>query len=178
MFHSPRLTWQVTFYRCAHLHGRISLTCTRKGLLPWTCVCFLCCLRYVPRKSPAYNLARKLTTRARKETNNLVLLLLWESPRKLAPRRIATPARSMGARLLHTIQDTVVSMRKMEQRKPIPMLSRKAERSPIPWSSLLHSWARNWTSLRRRSRNRAPSPRNTIGMIAIPTPNRELGRVA
>ncbi len=71
----------------------------------------------------------------------------------------------------------VVSMRKMEQRKPISTLPRKVKKTVL-WNCLLRSWVRNWTSLIRQSRNRVPSPRNAIGMIATPTPNRVLGWVA
>ncbi len=90
---------------------------------------------------------------------------------------IATSARSIRMRILCTIQETVVSLRKTEWRKPIFMPPRKAERNPILQSSLLRSWGRNCSSLRRQSRNRVP-PRNAKGMIAISTPNRELDRVA
>ncbi len=45
MFHSPRLTWWVKFYGCAHLHGRTSSTFTRKIWLLWICICFLCLSR-------------------------------------------------------------------------------------------------------------------------------------
>ena len=122
-----------------------------------------------------HNPARKLPTKARKET---ILSLQSEFPKKLAPRSIATSARSMGACILCTIQETVVSIRKTEQKNLISALPRKVERNPIPQSSLSCSSARHWTSLRRRSKNRAPSPRNAVGMIAIPTLDREMGWVA
>jgi hypothetical protein len=85
-----------------------------------------------------HNPARKLPTRAIKETSNLVLSLWPESPRKLAPRSIATSARNMGTCILYTTQETVVNMRKMERRKLISATERKAERNPIPQRTLLH----------------------------------------
>jgi hypothetical protein len=79
-----------------------------------------------------HNPARKLPTRARKETSNLVLMLPSESPIKLAPRSIATSARSIEACILCTIRETVVSMRKTEWRKPFFAPPRRVERNPIP----------------------------------------------
>jgi hypothetical protein len=99
-------------------------------------------------------------------------------PKKACTKNIATSARSMGACILCTIQETVVSIRKTEQKNLISALPRKVERNPIPQSSLSCNSARHWTSLRRQSRNRAPSPRNAVGMIAIPTLNRELSCIA
>jgi hypothetical protein len=90
---------------------------------------------YVRRKNPKHNPARKLPTRARKETSNLVLMLLSESPRKSTLRRIATSERSMGAHILCPIQETVVSMRNTKWRRPISMPPRKVERNPFPQSS-------------------------------------------
>jgi hypothetical protein len=52
-----------------------------------------------------HNPARKLSTKERKETMDLVVILLSESPKKLAPRRIETSARSMGVPIQHTIQE-------------------------------------------------------------------------
>jgi hypothetical protein len=78
------------------------------------------------------NPARKLPTRARKETSNLVVMLLSESPGKLTPRSIATSARSMGAQILCTIQETVISMRKMEWRKLIFALQKKGGKKSNP----------------------------------------------
>jgi hypothetical protein len=52
-----------------------------------------------------HNPARKLPIRARNETSHLVLSLQSDSPRKLAPRSIATYARSMGARITHNTKD-------------------------------------------------------------------------
>jgi hypothetical protein len=125
---------------------------------------------YVHRKSLTHNPARKLPTRARKETSNLVLMLLSEFPRKSTLRKIATSARSMGVHILLPIQETVVSMRDTEWRRPNSMPPRKVERNPFLQSSFK---ARNWTSLRRQSSKRAPSPRKAIGLIVILTPNRE-----
>jgi hypothetical protein len=50
------------------------------------------------QESPMHNPMRKLLTWVRKETRQI---LLSEFPRKLAPRSIATSARSMGACILH-----------------------------------------------------------------------------
>ncbi len=83
-------------------------------------------------KNPMHNPTRKLPTRARKETRDLVLSLWLESPRKLTPWSIASSARSMGARILRTTGDIVVSMRKTGWRKPISVPPRKTERNPIP----------------------------------------------
>jgi hypothetical protein len=86
-----------------------------------------------------HNLARKLPTRARKATSNLVPNLRPESKRKLAPRSIVTYARSMGVRILQTIQETVLSMTRTERRKLISAPPRKAERNPILQGKILHS---------------------------------------
>jgi hypothetical protein len=59
--------------------------------------------RICTQKSPMHKPARKLPTRGRKETRNLVLILLSESPIKLKPKNIVTSARNMGARILGTI---------------------------------------------------------------------------
>jgi hypothetical protein len=59
-------------------------------------------------------------------------MLLSESPRKLAPRSIATSARSMGVHILHTTGKIIISMRKADQKKPISVPLGKVERNPIP----------------------------------------------
>jgi hypothetical protein len=94
---------------------------------------------YEPKKDQIHNPPRKLPTRARMETRDLVLSLQLKSPRKLAPRSIATSARSKGAHIPCTTGRIVVGMRKMEQKNPNSAPPRKAERNPIPQSSLLHN---------------------------------------
>jgi hypothetical protein len=122
------LTWQDQFN--LHKKGMTSLdTCLL--LMSLEAIEHIC-----TQESPTHNPMRKLLTRVRKETRQI---LLSEFSKKLAPRSIATSARSMGARILRTPQETVVSMRKMGQRKPISVPPRKAERNPIPPSSLLSS---------------------------------------
>jgi hypothetical protein len=87
------LQWQDQY----NLHER--------GMTP-SGVFFLCLLRllsaYVRRRRPTHNPAIKLPTRARKATSNLVLNLQPESQRKLAPRSIATYAKSMRVHILCT----------------------------------------------------------------------------
>ncbi len=73
---------------------------------------------------------KKVSNRARKATSDLVLNLQLESQRKLAPRSIGTYTRSVGTRLLCTIRETIVRMRKTKRRNPISMPPRKAERYP------------------------------------------------
>jgi hypothetical protein len=125
------LTWQDHF----NLH--------EKGMTPVDMHLLLTSLEAIEyvctqEKSNKYP-ERKLPTRARKETNNLVLSLLPASQRKLTPRSIATSARSMGMCTLHTIQETVVSMKKTGWRKPISTPPRKVERNPIPQGKIAHS---------------------------------------
>ncbi len=62
-----------------------------------------------------------------------------KSPKKSGLRSIATFARSMGVCILRTTRRSVISMRKMDQRKPTSAPPRKAERNPILLSSLLPS---------------------------------------
>jgi hypothetical protein len=87
--------------------------------------------KYIPRRRPVHN-PRKLLTRARKATSNLVPNLLPESQRNLAPRSTATYARGMGARTRCTIQEIFVSMARTKRRNTISTLPKKAERNPIP----------------------------------------------
>jgi hypothetical protein len=56
-----------------------------------------------PKQYPMHNPPRKLPTRLRKETREMVPSLWPESQRKLAPRSIAISARSMGAPIPCTI---------------------------------------------------------------------------
>jgi hypothetical protein len=106
------LQWQDQF----NLH--------EKGMTPIDMCLLIPLLRilsvYVRRRSPKHNPARKLPTRARRGTSNLVLSLRPESQRKLAQRSIVPYARSMGAFILCTIRETVISIRKTERRNPIP----------------------------------------------------------
>jgi hypothetical protein len=81
------------------------------------------------RKSPMNNPARKLPTRVRKESINLVLRLRPESLRKHAPRNISTSTRNMGACILRTLQETVISMRNTGKRKPISVPGGKKTQS-------------------------------------------------
>jgi hypothetical protein len=78
------------------------------------------------------NPTRRLLTRVRRETRGLVLSLWARFLRKLAPRSIATSARSMGVHIAHTTPRIVVGMRKMERINPSSMPSRKVERNRIP----------------------------------------------
>jgi hypothetical protein len=56
-------------------------------------------------EDPVHNPPRKLPTWARKETRDLVPSLWPESPRNLAPRSIATSARSAKLLSSHGAQD-------------------------------------------------------------------------
>ncbi len=68
-------------------------------------------------------------------------------PKKAHAKNTATFARSMRARTQRTILEIVVSSRKTERKNPISAPLRKAERNPIPQSSLSRSWARKWTGM-------------------------------
>jgi hypothetical protein len=94
---------------------------------------------YVPKKDQIHTPTRSLHTRARKETRGLVPSIWARFPRKLAPRSIATSARSMGVRTPCTIPRIVVGTRKTEQKNLISALPRKAERNPILQTTLLRS---------------------------------------
>jgi hypothetical protein len=72
-------------------------------------------IAYVHRRKPTHNLARKLPSRGRQETRDLVLDIRPDSSRKSASSSIATCARSMGAPILRTNPRIVVSIRKMER---------------------------------------------------------------
>ena len=67
---------------------------------------------------------------------DLVLTIVPEYQRKLVQRNIATFARSMGARTQRTVLEIAVGSRKTEQKNPVSVPLRKAERNPIPQSSL------------------------------------------
>jgi hypothetical protein len=64
-----------------------------------------------------HNPTRKLPIRVRKETRDLVLSLWPESPRKLAPRSIATSERSIGLCIPRKTQKIIISMRKTDSKK-------------------------------------------------------------
>jgi hypothetical protein len=70
-----------------------------------------------------------LPTRVRKGRSIPVPILRSRFPRKSNLRRIATYARSMGARIPLTRLVNVIGMRKTEQRNLVSMLLRKAERN-------------------------------------------------
>ena len=91
--------------------------------------------------------------------------------RKLVPRNNATFARSMGARTRRTILVIAVGSRKMKWKNLMSMPLGKAERNPIPFSSCLCSWARNWKNSRRWSRKKTPRNENIAPVIVIPTGN-------
>jgi hypothetical protein len=76
-------------------------------------------------------------------------------PRKFALRSIATSARSMGAHILCTTQKIVISMRKLDWKKPISVLLRKAETNPNLQRTLLCNRIKSWKSLRLQSSNQA-----------------------
>ncbi len=145
----------------------------RKDSIPWTCVHFFNALRllsaYVPKNDPMHNPLRKLLQRTRKETRDLVQSLLTKFQRKLKARSIATSARNMGAHIPCTIHKIVVGTRRTEMRNPTSVQPRKTQENPIPQSSLLHSYARKWTSLRKPSRNMMLNGRNVAVAIQIPT---------
>jgi hypothetical protein len=154
--------------------GRISSTFTRKVGLPWTCICSFCLLRqsstYVARKDPTNPMllaTRKLCTARRRVRSNLVLTIVPESQKSYVPRNTVTCARSMGAPTRRTILAAAIVSRKTKRKNLISVPLRKAERNPFPQSSLLCNKARKWT----RSGSVAV-------VIAIPTPNRELGQGA
>ena len=92
---------------------------------------------------------RKLCTARRRVQSDLVLTIVAESQRKLVPRNFAIFAQSMGARTGRTILEIAVGSRKTEWKNPVSAPLRKAERNPIPQSSLLRNKARKWTSSRR-----------------------------
>ena len=79
---------------------------------------------------------RKLCTAIKRVPSNLVLTTVPESQRKLVTKNFAAFGRSMGARSQCTILAIAASSRKTEQKNPILALLRKAERNPIPQSSL------------------------------------------
>jgi hypothetical protein len=60
-------------------------------------------------------------------------------PKKYVPRNIATCARSMGASTGRTILAIAIVLRKTKQKNLISLPPRKAERIPIPQSSLSRS---------------------------------------
>jgi hypothetical protein len=74
---------------------------------------------------------KSLPTRARKGRSALVPILWSGFPRKSDLRSIETYARSMGAHIPPTALEIVVSMRKTEQKNPISVPLRKAERKAI-----------------------------------------------
>jgi hypothetical protein len=123
------LTWQDQFN--LHEKGMMDMCSLLMSLRAIEQVC-------TQEKSSAQS-GKKASNRGKKGKGNLVLMLLSESPRKLTPKSIATSAKSMGAHILRTIQETAVSMRKTEWRKAISALTRKAERNPILQSNLLCS---------------------------------------
>ena len=108
-----------------------------------TCVCSICISKqlstHVTRKDPkgpSLLLTRKLRTAIKRVQSNLVLTTVPESRRKLVPRKTATFARSMGAHTRHTILVIAVRLRKTKWKSPISVPLRKAERNPIPQSSV------------------------------------------
>jgi hypothetical protein len=62
---------------------------------------------------------------------DLVLSSQPESPRKLAPRSIATSARNMGVHIPRTTQRVVVGTRKTEWKKPIPHRQERQKESNL-----------------------------------------------
>jgi hypothetical protein len=99
--------------------------CHEKGMMHMDLHSLLTSLEVIGRvctkeRRPRWNLPRKLPPMARMARSDLVPNLWPESPRKLAPTRsIATYARSMGARTLHTISRIFVCMIGTERRKSI-----------------------------------------------------------
>ncbi len=143
-------------HKSARTRGRISSTFTRKVGLLWTCVRSFCLLRpssrYVARKDQRNQMllaTRKLRTAIKRVQNDLVLTIVPESQRKLVPRNFATFAQSMGAHSRRTILEIAVGLQKTERKNPFSAPLRKAERNPIPQSSLLCNKERKWTSSRR-----------------------------
>jgi hypothetical protein len=107
----------------------------------------------------------------RKETRDPVWSLLTRFLRKLVPRSSVTCARNMGAYIPCTTHKIVIGKKRMEMR------NLTSER-PIPRSSLLHNYAKRWTSSSKQSKNKIQKRRNIAIVILILTQNRELGRVA
>jgi hypothetical protein len=68
---------------------------------------------------------RKLLTRARKETSGLIQNLRPGSPRKLAPRNIATSARSMGVCIPCTTPRIVVGTERQDGKIQLPCCQKK-----------------------------------------------------
>jgi hypothetical protein len=92
--------------------------------------------------------------------------------------RHATCARSMGACTLCTISGIAISMIGTEWRSPISVPPRKVERKPNPARQNFAQLSKKLDKIRRLLTSQARNPRNTNARIAIPTLNRELGRVA
>jgi hypothetical protein len=83
--------------------------------------------------------AEKASFNSKKRKKGQVLILQPGFPRKSVLQKIATSARSMGARTGPTVPVSVVSMRKMERRSLVSAPLRKAEREVIPLTRTLRS---------------------------------------
>ncbi len=120
---------------------------------------------YVPKKDPTHNPKRKLPTRARKRKPEAWYQVYGQGSQDSLHQEALQPVYETWGRIPHTIPRIVIGTRKTEEKNQTSMLPRKAERSPIPQSSLLRSWARRWTGLRRQSRNKMPNGRNIAVVI-------------
>jgi hypothetical protein len=118
-----------------------------------------------------------LPTRARKGKNVSVPILRSGFPRKSDLRSIATCARSMGVHIPLTRLMNVVSMRKTEQKNLVSMPLRKVEKN-YPVNQNFAQLTKKIDKLEKALKKSIKKVRNTVTRIAIPTPNRELGRVA
>jgi hypothetical protein len=83
--------------------------------------------------------AEKASFNGKKGKKGQVLILRPTFPRKFVSPKIATSARSMGARTRPTIPVSVVSMRKTELKNLVSVPLRKAEREVIPRTRTLRS---------------------------------------
>jgi hypothetical protein len=94
--------------------------------------------RVYTQENPTHNPSKKLVTGAKRVTRDLLPILQAEFPRKPTPRNNTTFARNMELHVPRTIPRIVVGLRKTERKNPSSLPPRKAERNPIPQSSLLH----------------------------------------
>jgi hypothetical protein len=120
MFHSPRLTWQVTFSGCAHFTWQDQFNLQKKGMTPVDMrllITSLDAIEHVCMQEKSHTQCGKKASNKNKKGNKQPGsdATISESPIKLTLRNIATSAKSMGACILCTLQETVVSIRNMEE---------------------------------------------------------------
>jgi len=101
----------------------------------------------------------------------------YKIPKKSSLWKVLQPMQETWGHIYHT-QYTCCRYKENRNEKSDFWETRKGSRDPIPQSSLLHNYARKWTSLSRWSRNKTPKGRNVAIATPILTLNRELGRVA